>query len=119
MYRYFGAPHSCTLLSPKMNRTEFGRRLREPTPGPSTEGNNAQVPDIRLLPMNLNVGQASRLPSRRSRRQNGLRACALAGQAGRLPYVVGTRWGLAIFVADRSEERRVGKECRSRWSPYH
>src|SRR3712207_1870468 len=28
-----------------------------------------------------------------------------------------------IFVVDayagRSEERRVGKECRSRWSPYH
>src|SRR3712207_451868 len=23
------------------------------------------------------------------------------------------------FVAGRSEERRVGKECRSRWSPYH
>ena len=25
------------------------------------------------------------------------------------------------FTADptRSEERRVGKECRSRWSPYH
>src|SRR2546422_10700560 len=22
-------------------------------------------------------------------------------------------------VHDRSEERRVGKECRSRWSPYH
>ena len=22
-------------------------------------------------------------------------------------------------VADRSEERRVGKECRSRWAPYH
>src|SRR2546425_5803973 len=22
-------------------------------------------------------------------------------------------------VAGRSEERRVGKECRSRWSPYH
>ena len=26
---------------------------------------------------------------------------------------------LGIFSADRSEERRVGKECRSRWSPYH
>ena len=25
--------------------------------------------------------------------------------------------GLAI--SERSEERRVGKECRSRWSPYH
>ena len=26
---------------------------------------------------------------------------------------------LAIDKAARSEERRVGKECRSRWSPYH
>ena len=24
-----------------------------------------------------------------------------------------------ISYYDRSEERRVGKECRSRWSPYH
>ena len=24
-----------------------------------------------------------------------------------------------IYPDDRSEERRVGKECRSRWSPYH
>ena len=23
------------------------------------------------------------------------------------------------FEPGRSEERRVGKECRSRWSPYH
>ena len=28
--------------------------------------------------------------------------------------------GLLInFNVTRSEERRVGKECRSRWSPYH
>ena len=25
----------------------------------------------------------------------------------------------ALQYLDRSEERRVGKECRSRWSPYH
>src|SRR2546425_10880700 len=25
----------------------------------------------------------------------------------------------AVEVLVRSEERRVGKECRSRWSPYH
>src|SRR5260370_19643766 len=25
----------------------------------------------------------------------------------------------AQLVGQRSEERRVGKECRSRWSPYH
>src|SRR3712207_9356190 len=24
-----------------------------------------------------------------------------------------------VLCKDRSEERRVGKECRSRWSPYH
>ena len=24
-----------------------------------------------------------------------------------------------VLDLDRSEERRVGKECRSRWSPYH
>ena len=24
-----------------------------------------------------------------------------------------------FYVTTRSEERRVGKECRSRWSPYH
>ena len=27
--------------------------------------------------------------------------------------------GLLRFSISRSEERRVGKECRSRWSPYH
>ena len=26
---------------------------------------------------------------------------------------------LAVRALLRSEERRVGKECRSRWSPYH
>ena len=27
--------------------------------------------------------------------------------------------GIYLRVPTRSEERRVGKECRSRWSPYH
>ena len=26
---------------------------------------------------------------------------------------------LPLEARSRSEERRVGKECRSRWSPYH
>ena len=29
------------------------------------------------------------------------------------------RWQRDIEQIRRSEERRVGKECRSRWSPYH
>ena len=62
-----------------------------------------------------------------------------------LDRVARVQWGLMLYVAedalrdldedgivrigaevrpgdildDRSEERRVGKECRSRWSPYH
>ena len=27
--------------------------------------------------------------------------------------------GNTVAIRSRSEERRVGKECRSRWSPYH
>ena len=38
------------------------------------------------------------------------------------PFIQGDR-DFSLPVADpddpRSEERRVGKECRSRWSPYH
>ena len=36
---------------------------------------------------------------------------AFNGAQGRILYV--------LWQEDRSEERRVGKECRSRWSPYH
>ena len=28
-------------------------------------------------------------------------------------------FGPKVHKITRSEERRVGKECRSRWSPYH
>jgi len=41
-------------------------------------------------------------------------------------WAVALAWGIAAHrgrlappAAGRSEERRVGKECRSRWSPYH
>ena len=32
------------------------------------------------------------------------------------PIIIGIAYS---FFNLRSEERRVGKECRSRWSPYH
>src|SRR2546427_10871210 len=32
---------------------------------------------------------------------------------------IGERSSHTWFALKRSEERRVGKECRSRWSPYH
>src|SRR3712207_5196850 len=37
---------------------------------------------------------------------------------GAIGGIVGALAG-ALFFGIRSEERRVGKECRSRWSPYH
>src|SRR5688572_32557763 len=45
-------------------------------------------------------------------------------KSGKLKVMVATaslELGLDIGSIDlvRSEERRVGKECRSRWSPYH
>ena len=32
--------------------------------------------------------------------------------------LLNTKKSIYVYGA-RSEERRVGKECRSRWSPYH
>ena len=34
-------------------------------------------------------------------------------------YQGGNNAGHTVKNERRSEERRVGKECRSRWSPYH
>ena len=43
--------------------------------------------------------------------------------AAPLPPMRGLRWEAVadedFGIVVRSEERRVGKECRSRWSPYH
>ena len=36
-----------------------------------------------------------------------------------LVMVFGAIMPAFVGFANRSEERRVGKECRSRWSPYH
>ena len=42
---------------------------------------------------------------------------------GRMPAALRDKAPRTIKLPDsgdaRSEERRVGKECRSRWSPYH
>ena len=35
------------------------------------------------------------------------------------PILAWNYYELPTFSFLRSEERRVGKECRSRWSPYH
>ena len=44
-----------------------------------------------------------------------LRVWSLCSATGEAATVRGPR----TAMKSRSEERRVGKECRSRWSPYH
>ena len=46
------------------------------------------------------------------------RKADLEGGKG-LSILMGIVVSLAVLFLLRSEERRVGKECRSRWSPYH
>ena len=40
-------------------------------------------------------------------------------QLRKLLYAAAAVILLGSLLEMRSEERRVGKECRSRWSPYH
>ena len=44
---------------------------------------------------------------------------ALARAIARRDFRGGRDETLHLSGGERSEERRVGKECRSRWSPYH
>ena len=43
----------------------------------------------------------------------------LAGPNGSGKSTITTFFDKVGKYTNRSEERRVGKECRSRWSPYH
>ena len=44
-------------------------------------------------------------------------------EKGARDFVKAVAWcflcNVGLMLPVRSEERRVGKECRSRWSPYH
>ena len=65
----------------------------------------------------------------RNKRRDGVRVKGLDGYHNILPYVMPRRTEAEVSLTEqfdvtelvkyRSEERRVGKECRSRWSPYH
>src|SRR5688572_33148569 len=50
---------------------------------------------------------------------NGARIVSGWSDAYEVDFSGGGGGGDRPVVVSRSEERRVGKECRSRWSPYH
>src|SRR3989449_7080968 len=64
----------------------------------TTDGDRAKLPELMLNPGAAGLGRLRR-------------------QYSKPLYVLLTMVGLILAI--RSEERRVGKECRSRWSPYH
>ena len=55
----------------------------------------------------------------RSGREEQAMLTTLAGVIVVLMMIIPQISNLFSAVKSRSEERRVGKECRSRWSPYH
>jgi len=77
---------------------------------------SGDYPSLAMRPFELAPPPAASLPPQPTRpatppaRIAELRAAAAAAEAG---------FAAREPAAARSEERRVGKECRSRWSPYH
>jgi len=59
------------------------------------------------------------IAARRASRARPAEALAEASAERRWPHPVRVALGVIALGGARSEERRVGKECRSRWSPYH
>ena len=69
------------------------------------------------VPYEVHVYSAHRTPAQagefsRAAKEKGFGVILAA--AGKAAHLAG-----ALAANTRSEERRVGKECRSRWSPYH
>ena len=82
---------------------------------------NQQHSSLRLPEQNsvMMVGRLTRDPELR-RTSTGKAVCSFDIAIGRRFKDQSTgEWKDADPTVLRSEERRVGKECRSRWSPYH
>src|SRR3712207_8856512 len=82
---------SSDLLREGWTTVDAAREVRPPVPA-------------RRLPKAISVAQVEAL---------------LAAPDAETPLGLRDRALLELLYGTRSEERRVGKECRSRWSPYH
>ena len=84
-----------------------------PEPGEATAPGGAPVPPAEPY-------ARAAAPERRRRYSTaalvaGLLTVCACGMLGWSAYTLLA----SVKIRSRSEERRVGKECRSRWSPYH
>ena len=98
-YKGFPAPIICDWLSREASRAKYAH------------GTEFQIGKIEMI---ANTGTYIDSPFHRYENGKDLSELPLESVADLGCLVVRERCGHG-----RSEERRVGKECRSRWSPYH
>ena len=110
---------SCYLLSHSCEET---LRVKEPC-HPETGGSAIEQPGGKL---SISIQQIGEPETKRSRRPGDLKS--RTDEYNQTQQKLAIRDSTNILMLDkpnlgqgrsRSEERRVGKECRSRWSPYH
>src|SRR2546425_9860363 len=84
---------------------------------PDTQQHAAAVDIARMQEDALTEPQAAGI----DRRQAGPVDRSVHATQNALDLLAAQDHGQFLFLGwtERSEERRVGKECRSRWSPYH
>ena len=76
------------------------------------------APDRTKTPVSLTFEDGKEYPIDRVCGRRRAAATKVGGTGIRYTIIIGGRQTY-LFEDERSEERRVGKECRSRWSPYH
>src|SRR5256885_17053857 len=95
------------------------RGLRKSAPGVLLTGLSVTLPNDSLKPLGEDargIALTMVVPAPHQAKLQVVRDYQAAMRAhGQQEFSLGT---LEAYV-NRSEERRVGKECRSRWSPYH
>src|SRR5256885_3856116 len=78
-----------------------------------------KVTGVQTCALPISGGTATQLAQVAARRAaNGQPAYGGATDSNSVLTEFFTQRGFDFYL-ERSEERRVGKECRSRWSPYH
>src|SRR5258707_301993 len=108
--------------SPKMRNRHFGFELGKPASGriASSIGTTASIVTARSdsSPL-INATAVVARPFSSSGAKSMAMLNRSTQRAGVKASDAGENQSRSISTNERSEERRVGKECRSRWSPYH
>ena len=87
--------------------------------------NSERYPDMTCFLALRNIERNERKERRNRMKENWIYRRGDVYLANLDPYIGSEQGGTRPVVVlqndetERSEERRVGKECRSRWSPYH